>query len=116
MLHMSNLTFYKFLFIIALLIAESMFLFRLKRKPHFPLRLAVSTIFMLLFVAGFPVLAYNAIYSSLMFTVFFRRHGIYHQTVLRHQLEKQPVLHHRRIQHPASGVRLLRPDLHAGGL
>ena len=71
MLHMSNLTFYKFLFIIALLIAESMFLFRLKRKPHFPLRLAVSTIFMLLFVAGFPVLAYNAIYSSLMFTVFF---------------------------------------------
>lgn len=71
MLYMTNLAFYKFLFILALLTAETMFLFQLKHKPDFVLRLTASTVFVLLFVAAFPVLAYNAVYSSLMFTVFF---------------------------------------------
>lgn len=68
---MTNLSFYKFLFLAALLTAEALFLFRLKKKPHFRLRLVLTTGLNFLLVALFPVLAYDAMFSSLMFAVFF---------------------------------------------
>lgn len=67
----SNLDFYKYVFSIALFIAEGLFLFRLSKKARFPLRLAGALLVYFAILFCFPVLSYDAIYSSLMFTCLF---------------------------------------------
>lgn len=70
-MYISNLTFYKFIFMIALLAAEWMFLFRLPAKSCLPLRMVLSTVVLTVITYLFPVLHYNAVYTSFMFTFFF---------------------------------------------
>ena len=62
---------YKYAFVIPLVIAESLFMFKLQKKPHFPLRFGLSLIAFLLFAAWFPLLHYNGLYISVMFGAFF---------------------------------------------
>ena len=67
---MGNLAIYKFQFMIELLVAEGLFVIKLRRRDFFWLRLAASLIVMSLVVAFFP-LRYNALYNSFMFLTFF---------------------------------------------
>lgn len=71
MFQITNLFLYKFVFMAALIIAETLFLFHLKKKPLFGLRMCLSILLCFIFVACFPILRYNALYSSIMFTAFF---------------------------------------------
>lgn len=71
MFQITNLFLYKLVFTAALLIAEALFLFRQKKRPGFPIRMAAGTAIMFLVVAAFPILSYTAVYSSLMFSLFF---------------------------------------------
>lgn len=71
MLQVSSLFFYKILFMINLILAESLFLFRLNKKPHYGVRMALCTLFSFAFVFFFPILSYSAPYSSFMFFTFF---------------------------------------------
>ena len=66
---MISLSIYKVLFMIELLIVEFLFVFRLKRRSHFYLRLLGTVAVCLLIAVLVPVLAYNAIYSSVLFLV-----------------------------------------------
>ena len=69
---MSQLEFYKsFLFVIELLVAEGLFLFRFKRKSNFIWRLIAATILSFLFAILFPVVTTNAFYCSFMFLMIF---------------------------------------------
>lgn len=71
MLQVSSLFLYKLIFMAALIIAETLFLFRLKKKEHYVTRFALCTAFSFVFVFFFPILSYNAVYSSFMFFLFF---------------------------------------------
>ena len=71
MFQITNLFLYKLVFTAALLIAEALFLFRQKKRSGFPIRMAAGTAIMFLIVAAFPILSYTAVYSSLMFSLFF---------------------------------------------
>lgn len=71
MFAVTNLFVYKMVFAVALIIAESLFLLRMNRKESFWIRFTVSSLFFFAFVFVFPLLAYNAIYCSFMFFVFF---------------------------------------------
>lgn len=70
-MELTSLFVYKFQFMTALLIAEGLFLLRLPRRNRFPVRasLAVSACFLAALL--FPILNYNALYSSVMFLAFF---------------------------------------------
>lgn len=68
---MTNLAFYKFLFMAALLAAEALFLHRQKRRARFALRACLCTALLFLLAALFPIVRYDALYNSLMFSVFF---------------------------------------------
>ncbi len=62
---------FKFVFLLEILIAESLIIYRMKRKPHF-LRRALITFFCLIaFTFGLPVPVFNAVYSSLLFISIF---------------------------------------------
>ena len=67
----SNLYLYKFVFMSALLIAESMFLFRLKKRPYFGLRILFSLLICYGAATVFPIPYYGALYCSFMFMCFF---------------------------------------------
>ena len=71
MFQVTNLFVYKLIFGAALFVAETMFLFRQKKRSYFPLRLGLSAAVFFGLVAVFPLLRYDAVYSSLMFSVFF---------------------------------------------
>lgn len=58
---------YKYAFVVALILAESLFMFKLPKKPWFALRFALSVVVYFVFTAHFPQLRYDAVYSSLMF-------------------------------------------------
>ena len=62
---------YKLQFMAALLISEGLFLLRLPRRSRFPLRAAAAAAGCLLIALAFPILRYDALYSSVMFLVFF---------------------------------------------
>jgi len=70
-MELTSLFVYKFQFMTALLIAEGLLLLRLPRRNRFPVRasLAVSACFLAALL--FPILNYNALYSSVMFLAFF---------------------------------------------
>lgn len=67
---MVGLDIYKFQFMVELLIAEGLFVVKLRRRRYFRARLIASLIVMFAAVALFP-LRYNAFFSSLMFLTFF---------------------------------------------
>lgn len=71
MFEFTALSAYKLLFMLELLVAEFLYMFRLKRRSRFYLRCAaaVTASFVLAFL--FPVIFFNAIYSSLMFLCLF---------------------------------------------
>jgi len=71
MLDFSNLFFYKFQFMLELLIAESLFLMHLKRRNHFAIRLTISIIFCFFMSFIIPIVSYDAIYISIMFFCLF---------------------------------------------
>ena len=67
---MGSLIWYKFQFIIELLIIEAMFVLKLPRRKNFWIRLIASLAVIFVVIACFP-LQYNAIYGSIMFLSFF---------------------------------------------
>lgn len=67
---MVGLDIYKFQFMVELLIAEGLFVVKLRRRRYFWARLVASLIVMFAAVALFP-LRYNAFFSSMMFLTFF---------------------------------------------
>lgn len=71
---MSELFWYKLIFLTQLLVAEGLFTFRLKKKNHFCLRMAVALIISYAVAVFFPLIkpyAYSAWYTSLMFLCIF---------------------------------------------
>ena len=64
---MFSLVIYKNIFMIELLISEFMFTFRLKKRKKFFLRVFISIIVCILSALFFPIISYNAFYSSMMF-------------------------------------------------
>ena len=70
-MQLTSLFAYKLQFMAALLLAESLFLFRLPRRSRFPLRSAAAAAGCLLAALVFPILRYDALYSSVMFLTFF---------------------------------------------
>lgn len=69
---MTQLEFYKsFQFMIELLVAESLFTFRLQRRPFFVIRGILGLAACFLFSWLFPILSNNAFFISLMFFVLF---------------------------------------------
>ena len=71
MFQVSSLFLYKLLFMSNLIIAETMFLFRLNKKSNYGVRFTLCTVFSFAFVYFFPILSYSALYSSFMFFTFF---------------------------------------------
>ena len=67
---MGSLIWYKFQFMIELLIIEAMFVLKLRRRNNFAVRLVSCSSVILMVVAFFP-LQYNATYGSIMFLFFF---------------------------------------------
>ena len=67
---MGSLIWYKFQFMVELLVIEAMFAYKLKRRDKFILRLLASLVVIFAVVSVFPV-QYNALYGSLMFLLFF---------------------------------------------
>lgn len=71
MFEFSPLFWYKLIFMAELQIAEWMFAFCLKKRPRYALRFILSVSGCFLFAFLFPVLYYNALYSSFIFFCFF---------------------------------------------
>ena len=67
----SSLFLYKLVFMSNLILAQSLFLFRLNKRPHYGARLLLGIAFSLIFVFFFPILGYDALHSSFMFSAFF---------------------------------------------
>jgi len=67
----SQLEIYKIVFTAELLLSETMFIYRRNRRRHFVLRAIFSVLVCFAVSVLYPVLAYNAIYSSIMFFVLF---------------------------------------------
>lgn len=70
-MQLTSLFAYKLQFMAALLIAEGLFLFRLPRRGRFVLRAAAAAAGCFVAALAFPILRYDALYSSVMFLVFF---------------------------------------------
>ena len=68
---LTSLFAYKLQFMAALLLAEALFLFRLPRRDRFPLRAGAAAAGCFLAALAFPILRYDALYSSVMFLAFF---------------------------------------------
>ena len=67
----SQLFWYKLVFMIELLFAETLFVLKLKRRPYFVLRVVFVVALLLRFSLLVPVLDYSAWYNALMFFVMF---------------------------------------------
>jgi hypothetical protein len=68
---MSPLYVYKFIFLTELLVSEWLFLQHLKKKTKFWLRFFTGAVLCYAFAWIFPILFYNAVYSSFMFLMIF---------------------------------------------
>lgn len=71
MYELTQLFWYRPLFMAELIAAEALFVVRLNRKSRFPLRLLAAILFCFGVAFAFPVAAYNAIYCSFMFLSMF---------------------------------------------
>lgn len=70
---LSELFFYKLIFVMEILVAMHLFSFKQVHKNHFVLRLILSSLACLILAAGFPIPPdlTNSIYTSMMFLVLF---------------------------------------------
>lgn len=70
---LSELFFYKLIFVLEILVAMHLFSFKQVHKNHFALRLILSSLVCLVLAAGFPIPPdlTNSIYTSMMFLVLF---------------------------------------------
>lgn len=66
-----SLSIYKIIFMVELLVAELLFTFRLGKRSRFVLRFALVSAACIVVSVFFPVLSYDAIYSSVLFLVLF---------------------------------------------
>ena len=64
MMPVTSLFVYKLQFMAALLVAEGLFLFHLRRRGQFPLRVALAVLACFLLALFFPIVRYNALYAS----------------------------------------------------
>lgn len=71
MYELTQLFWYKPLFLTELIVAEGVFLSRLKRKSYFYLRLLLSYLINYAVAFAFPIVSYNALWCSFMFVCFF---------------------------------------------
>lgn len=71
MAYVLSLDFYKIVFFIELFVAESMFIFRMKKRSLFPLRYILAIVFGVAIAYFIKVFYYNAIFSSLIFFILF---------------------------------------------
>lgn len=71
MYELNQLFWYKPMFMLELIIAESVFVFRLKRRSNFSIRLIFGLLGCFGIAFGFPVLVYNALYNSFIFLSLF---------------------------------------------
>ena len=62
---------FKFVFLAEILIAETLIIYRMKRRSYFALRAASALVLLVLFTFALPVPFYNAAYSSLLFMLIF---------------------------------------------
>lgn len=67
----TQLAVYKIVFMAELLVSETLFVFRLKRRSYFAFRAALSAALCMLTAFLFPVPVFNAVYTSVMFLVMF---------------------------------------------
>lgn len=71
MYELNQLFWYKPMFMLELILAESFFIFKLKKKDKFALRFFFGLLICFGVSFGFPVLVYNAIYNSFIFLSLF---------------------------------------------
>lgn len=62
---------FKFIFLVEILIAEALIIYRMKRKRHFLLRVIIAVFCLVAFTFALPVPFYNAAYSSVLFMAIF---------------------------------------------
>ena len=67
----STLFWYKLLFTAELIVADLIFVAHLRRRPRFALRAVCSVIGLFVFAFLFPIVAYNAVWTCLMFFMMF---------------------------------------------
>lgn len=67
----SALFWYKFIFMTELLAAEGTFIFLLKEKPNFFARSMISLLLLYAITFALPIVAYNAIFVSVLFSILF---------------------------------------------
>lgn len=67
----SPLFWYKFIFLLELIVSEGLFTFKLKKRNHFGLRLAASVIAVYVIAFLFPLLSFGTLYVSFMFIFLF---------------------------------------------
>ena len=65
------LFYFKFVFLFEILVAETLLVYRVKRRPHFARRAAIAAAGLLLFTFALPIPYYNALYSSALFILIF---------------------------------------------
>ena len=65
------LFYFKFVFLFEILVAETLLVYRVKRRPHFARRAAIAAAGLLLFTFALPIPYYNALYSSAIFILIF---------------------------------------------
>lgn len=70
-MEVSGLFYYRLLFLLEIVLSEFFFLFKLKRKKHFALRLLCSVVIVFLLAFFYPLPFYNFWYTSLMFISYF---------------------------------------------
>lgn len=71
MSEVSGLFYYRLVFLCEIVISESMFFFKLKRKKKFILKLSISLVLTFLIAFFYPLPFYNFWYTSLMFIAYF---------------------------------------------
>ena len=62
---------FKFVFLVEILVAEALIIYRMKRRGRFALRLTAALVLLVAFTFALPVPFYNAAYSSLLFMLHF---------------------------------------------
>lgn len=67
----TQLDIYKIIFMLELIVAETLFVHRFSKASHFVWRVIFSVVVCVTVSVFFPVFAYDAIYSSVMFSVLF---------------------------------------------
>lgn len=67
----SSLFWYKLIFMAELLLAEALFTYRLRRRKRFVLRLLAAILFNFAFAFLFPIVAFNAVWTIVMFLCLF---------------------------------------------